>query len=278
MTSFLPSRHVLVRASRSATALAALTVLLAKPCAAQTDPDELARRHFDSGAAYFEQAEYEASLREFEKSYELSARPAILLNIATIHERTGNLEEAVATLDRYLASRPEGSDTIRIRRNNIQKRLEKEQAATAAAAAAAATAPVAAEPQPQPETAPEPSPEPEPAAPAASGSNPVPAYILFGVAGASAAGAVILGVVANSEYNQKKADGCGTRINCDLSGTQGLAIGSTVLTGAAIAAAAAGVLWLVLDDGDEPAHASLAPTVRVGALPTAAFGTASWRF
>src|SRR5688572_9599921 len=77
---------------------------------AQTDPDELARRHFESGAAYFEQAEYEAALREFEKAYELSRRPQILRNISVVQERMGDIAGAIVSLDHYLESAPNDPD------------------------------------------------------------------------------------------------------------------------------------------------------------------------
>src|SRR5690348_10513279 len=70
--------------------------------------DELAHKHFESGAAYLEQADYESALREFNAAYELSKRAEILLNVATVHERTSKLKEAVAALEQYLAAEPQG--------------------------------------------------------------------------------------------------------------------------------------------------------------------------
>lgn len=263
------------RAHRCALTIAAALWSASATGLAQSDPDELARRHFDSGAAYFEQAEYEAALREFEKAHELSARPEILLNIATIHERMGNLEQAVVALDRYLAARPEGSDTIRIRRNNIHKRLEQQRAEEAAKL------------EPKPAPPPEPTPEPAPPVAAAepaphsadtgAGGSKLGPYILMGTAGATTIAAIVTGLVAQSQYDSLNADPCATTRTCDTSGAKGLAITSTVLTGVAIAAGIAGVTWFFLAP-DEAESASMRPHVDVYAAPSSAFASARWRF
>jgi hypothetical protein len=63
-----------------------LTLLSSMPVLAQTD-DDAARRHFESGAEYLARSDYENALREFKAAYELSKRPELLLNIATVYER-----------------------------------------------------------------------------------------------------------------------------------------------------------------------------------------------
>jgi tetratricopeptide (TPR) repeat protein len=90
-------------------ALAALCVasVLISPVAQAQEKDELARRHFESGAAYFAEAEYEDALKAFRKAYELSNRPEILLNIAVVDERMGRLNEAVEALNEYLLKNPD---------------------------------------------------------------------------------------------------------------------------------------------------------------------------
>jgi hypothetical protein len=205
------------------------------PAWSQANPDELARRHFESGAAYFEQAEYDSALREFRKSFELSSRPEILINIATVHERLADLHSAIEALDQFLQLKgdSEQTATIRLRRDNLQKRLDEQ------------SKPQAVEPQ-QPAM-------PPPAAPAQPdeprGPNRVPAYVMFSVAGVSAAGAVLTGVFANAEFQDLK-DRCAP--NCsdnDVSGARTLGTVSTVLTGAAIVSAGIGVVfWLSADD------------------------------
>src|SRR5688500_8872763 len=82
-----------------AAALVSLTSTAWAQPGAQTD-DERARMHFQAGNAYFQTGEYDAALREFQRSYELSARPALFYNMALVHERLGNLEQAIAHLQR----------------------------------------------------------------------------------------------------------------------------------------------------------------------------------
>src|SRR5215203_4802990 len=69
---------------------------------AQSTSDDLARRHFDSGVAYLEESDYDNALKAFQKAYDLSKRPEILLNVATVHERQSDLSSAVAALKAYL--------------------------------------------------------------------------------------------------------------------------------------------------------------------------------
>ena len=113
---------------------------LAAPASAQSSADDLARRHFESGVAYLEESDYENALRAFEKSYELSRRPEILLNIAVVHERLGTLSDAIAALRQYLAEAPEGEhvETVRRRIENLEKRLPTQSAAEPAAETAEA--------------------------------------------------------------------------------------------------------------------------------------------
>ena len=115
----------LLRAAWSAS-LVAMAVLRSAPAYAQTSADELARKHFDSAVAYLQEKDYESALRAFEKSYELSKRPEILLNIATVHEQRGELGAARDALKRYLETAPESDRTagVKERLANLEKRIE----------------------------------------------------------------------------------------------------------------------------------------------------------
>jgi tetratricopeptide (TPR) repeat protein len=72
--------------------------------AAIADAD--ARRHFEAATAYYARARYADAAREFQASYELSRRPALLINVATALERDGRPEEALAVSRRYLDVAP----------------------------------------------------------------------------------------------------------------------------------------------------------------------------
>jgi tetratricopeptide (TPR) repeat protein len=255
-------------------ALAAmLCVVSACPTVAAQDKDELARRHFESGAAYFAEAEYEEALRAFRKAYELSERPQILLNIAVVEERLGNLDAAVATLDQYMAANPSDPEleTIRLRRDNLKKRADE------------ADAEVAPEPAPTPASPPPPAepaaPPPEPPVtdePEPSGPNLLPAYISVSVGALAGVGAAITGLGAQAEYDELESN-CSPNCSADDTSTgETLALTSTVLTGVAVIGVGLGTyLWLSADD-DETSRT--APRVLVGAGPAGGFAQARWRF
>jgi tetratricopeptide (TPR) repeat protein len=136
------------------TALVCAFVLTAGVARADT-ADELAHKHFESGAAYLEQADYESALREFNKAYELSKRAEILLNVATVNERMSKLKDAVTALEQYLAVAPQGehAETVEIRIENLKKRIAAEPAPSPAPTAAA---PAPAPPPPTPAPTPPP--------------------------------------------------------------------------------------------------------------------------
>jgi tetratricopeptide (TPR) repeat protein len=256
--------------------VAALVVAAAAPARAQ-DADELARRHFESGAAYLQESDYESALKAFRKSYELSKRPEIQLNIATVHERMGNLQGAVDALEKYLVDAPQGEhvETVKIRIANLKKHIA-EQPPGSAAATEPASAPqqTTAQPAPMPVAAPPPSAEREP-------PNRIPAYVLLSVGGLAAGGAVITGVFAQSEYNDAEETCAKTQAGCsddEVSSGRTMALSSTILTGVAIVGVGVGVaLWLTADSGSER-PTSGAPRVNLALRPGGAAAAASWRF
>ncbi|HWP09289.1 MAG TPA: tetratricopeptide repeat protein [Polyangiaceae bacterium] len=219
--------------------------------------DELARRHFDSGAAYLEESDYDNALKAFQKSYDLSQRPEILLNIATVQERRGDLAAAITALQAYLAAAPasDRAETTRLRIQNLQKRLDE---AALAQAPPAPTPP----PPPPPQTAPPPPPPPPPPK---SEPNRLPAYISFGVGGAGLVTAVITGIVANSKYQHAK-DRCSPNCTDDqVSSGKTMALVSTIATGVAIVGAGVGVTLLLTSSSS--ASATAAPRVHVAMGP-----------
>ncbi len=246
---------------------------LSGPALGQESADDLARRHFESGVAYLQESDYDNALKAFQKAYDLSKRPEILLNIATVHERTANLDAALTALNKYLELEPKGEhvDTVKLRIKNLEKRKETEKPA---------------ETDVPPPTGPSPSDTTEPpvgastAPPMADRPKPnrMPAYIAFGVGAAAAGGAVVTGLIAQNKYNDAK-DSCSPNCSDDqLSSGRSMALVSTVLTGVAVVGAGVGVtLWLTAD-GKEPTHASAAPRLRFGGGLGSAAANATWKF
>ncbi len=240
----------------------ALLLVPARAGAQAPSPDELARRHFESGAAYLQESDYDNALKAFQKAYELSKRPAILINIATVEERRGNLEGAMTALRTYLELEPNGehAETTRLRLQNLEKRAAE--AGPPPVAVATAPAPAAAPPPPPPAEKPAPAPPPKEKDDGGAVDR-TPAYVAFAVGGVAAIGAVVTGIMANSEYQSAKDD-CGRACSdAELSSGRTLATVSTVATGVAVVGAGFGlVLWLSTPDSE--ASASGGARLRVG--------------
>jgi len=253
------------------TLLLCAAVLTTRPARADS-PDDLARAHFESGAAYLEQADYESALREFKAAYDLSKRAEILINVATVHERMGRLEDAVKALEQYLAEEPQGehAETVKIRIENLKKRL-------AEAPPQPPPAPVPPQAAPPPPATVEPGPLPAPPPPVEKPpASKTPANVLFGVGGAFAIGSVVTGILAENEHSNAEKTCSPTCTDSQLSTGRALAVTSTVLTGAAVVAGSVGAV-LFFGSGDE--HASNArPRVAVSVLPGAVSAAANWRF
>ncbi|HEY3497778.1 MAG TPA: tetratricopeptide repeat protein [Polyangiaceae bacterium] len=257
-------------AARKLFALLACAGCLAWPMAAraQSASDDLARRHFDSGTAYLEESDYENALQAFEKAHELSKRPAILLNIATVQERRGDLRAAITALEGYLQAEPEGehAETTRLRIQNLAKRAEAE-------AAPPPPAPAPPPPPPPPAAA---APAPAPAPRRDSGASHLPAYIAFGAGGLGAVTALVTGILANSKYQSAK-DECSPKCTDDeVSSGRTLAWVSTAATGVAILGAGLGVTLLLTSSGGSTA--ATAPALRVGFGPSGPRAEAAVRF
>lgn len=263
----------------AAVALACSVWLCSVTSHAQSTSDDLARRHFDSGVAYLEESDYDNALKAFQKAYELSKRPEILLNIATVHERQGALPSAVAALKGYLEAAPQGEhvETVKLRIQNLEKRSQEQDQAKAAAAG---PAPAAAPPPPASASPAAAAPPSAPAAkkPEKAEPNRLPAFISLGVGGVLAGASLATGLIAKAKYDDAK-DSCGPHCrDSQLSGSRTFAITSTVLSGAAVLGVGLGVALLLTTEGDDDAIGKNPPRFDVALGPTAAAASAAWSF
>jgi hypothetical protein len=166
--------------------------------AAGPDPErELARRHYDRGAALYEAGQFGDALAAFETARRFKALPPLDYNIARCHERMEEWAAAVEAYRRYLGATPPPTDggAIRERIALLQKRVD------AAAEAhrpprrdtAAAPAPVATRP---PLLLPSPAVRVSPAVPFGPSPPPPPGrrWRLWAPVAAAAVVAVALGV------------------------------------------------------------------------------------
>ncbi|MBX3251808.1 MAG: tetratricopeptide repeat protein, partial [Myxococcales bacterium] len=79
----------------------------AQPAAPEDATQEEARSLFHAGRAAFDVGRYDAALRYFEQSYELSGRPVLLFNLGAAHDRLQHNERALERYRAYLAAMPD---------------------------------------------------------------------------------------------------------------------------------------------------------------------------
>lgn len=262
-----------------AATLIALTGLLSLAGTASAQDDERARMHFQAGASHYDAGEYEDAIKQFERAFELSQRPALFYNLALSYQAMGNLEKAVDYLERYLAQVQEipNRRALERRLENLQSRLgeqqERERARQERLAAAQQQAEASEGETPTDDTPTTPTEEPaadevpevEYEAPASSDRiMPMASWVSFGVAAAGVVGTTAFGIMAIGEQGSIE-DGCGANAQCSDSQVANLktyALLSDVCTGVAIASAALGMVFILTDDGganDQMASFELSP-------------------
>lgn len=258
----------LQRCGALAAAALATSIASVSPWAhAQSTPDDLARRHFESGMAYLEESDYDSAVTAFQKAFELSKRPEILLNLATVHERKSDLDAAIVALQAYLEAAPEGDHvtTVKLRLQNLEKRRGEQRASPTEAPAPLAPAPV-----PAPSQRPSPTPYP--------GPSRMPAFISLGVGGLFGGGALATGIVAKAKFDDAK-NTCGHGCRDDqVSSSRAFALTSTVLAGAAVLGVGLGVALLLTTPEREVEGAQIAPRWDVALSPQSAAASAAWTF
>ncbi len=122
-------------------AFAAAPPALAQPKKpAKVDPRYAdAKRYFDDGADAYRQGNYEAAIKAWEKSYELSQKPLIFENLANAWERVGDAKKARDYLAKWReVAPPEERELLDVRIRNLSARVQREEEAAAQVAAAQA--------------------------------------------------------------------------------------------------------------------------------------------
>lgn len=220
---------------------------------AETDLDERAQRHWGSGMAYLDEGDYAKALEAFDKAYELSGRPRILLAIAVTHERRGDLQQAVATLDQYLRLAPTAANagTITAHRDELQTQYNEQlrhmhdaKHDESKRPPVSPDAPTLVVPADEPKT-------PVEDARVHKQRSSVVKWSALGVGVASGVAATVSGVLAWQKAEDLER-GCGASRSCTHQETEPgrtMAWVSTVLTGVAVVGLGAGI-WLSLDDDE----------------------------
>lgn len=219
-------------------------LMLSSAARAGEDDDARARALFQSGAVLYDEGRYEEAVAAFEEAYRLSARPALLFNIANALERLGRWDEALDVLSRYRAyARPDERETLDRRIGSLQRRI-----------AEAATAPPA-PPPPAPTSV---------VAPVVTAPDDAPTLFRPAPIGLASAGLALTGVgaalgVASTAAGESAAGLCAPddagRLRCSASAAgaltdeAGMAVAADVLVGVGIAGLGAGVALALWGDG-----------------------------
>jgi tetratricopeptide (TPR) repeat protein len=95
--------------------LALALLLMATPAFAADDTTREAKEHWQKGAAAYDVGRYEEAVKEFEESYRLAPRSAILFDLARTETKLGHEDKAIDYLERYLKSDPDGPDAASVR-------------------------------------------------------------------------------------------------------------------------------------------------------------------
>jgi Tfp pilus assembly protein PilF len=140
----LPPTRVARRGAALALMLSSLALLCMVPAgAAAQSSDEQARLHSQVAASYYQQADYESALREFHAAYRLSQRAQLFFNMSLCYQQLGDLDEAIAYLERYLAkvTEIENRPSLEQRLGNLRSRRDQHASIADPAEGAGSSAP-----------------------------------------------------------------------------------------------------------------------------------------
>lgn len=246
-------------------AIAALTISSVAHAQGEGEDDQRARLHFEAGRSYFEEGDYEQALDEFQRAYDLSERPVLLVNIANCQERLGQWQEAATSLTTFVDSLPPED----AQRPTMQRRIDNLRAR-------------AAQHQPPPDRTSDTTSDATSTSDTTSGTATTsaatstftpasdgllaPAIAAFSVGGAGLILWATLGGLALTE-EQAVSSGCGATTSCTAAQVQAmddLALGADIAMAVGIAGVATGVILIVVDpphgaSGTTEATASIAP-------------------
>lgn len=234
--------------------LAFASVLALFPCAAlgQQSAEDMARAHFSSGSAYYEQGRYDDAAREFMEAYRLSPRAELLDNAARAYERALLFDEAIRTLEQMRSQHPEYRDeaTVNTRIESMQRLRERVRGSGDASGDASGGGGDA------------PPPPEQPVSSGGGGGVSIPGIAVLSIGGAIGIVSIVTGAVSHTMYedlsNVCGADGlCPPERQGDIDTGNALAITSTVTMFTSIAAIGVGIVLMIVDSGGGESSAAL---------------------
>lgn len=209
------------------------------------EPMSEARGLFMAGRDAFEEGRYDAALRRFEASYELSRKPALLYNIGQCHDRLRQDEAAIVSFERYVNEEPES-----VHRSAVEARLRALRNAVAARRQAVrATSPAR---EARQDAAGVQQAPPLPARQASSRSNAGrigSLSLLAGGLGVSLTGGILmaLGKGRADDVEHARVGTSYRSLQDDLDVAERQWVTGEVLVGIGCAASVSGLVWLIFD-------------------------------
>lgn len=227
----------------------------------ESDDDRRAKELYVEGDTHYKAGRYEEAAALFAQAYEISKRPLLLYALANSYERMGKYEEAANYLREYLKA-PRISDVVSVRERIRRLEAAEEERKREIERLKQEAAEEAKKGQPEP-------------------PSRVPAYVLFGVSGATAINAIVFALAANSAGSDAAA-GCSSRAVdssiCLVSSKDALdretrnAIITDVSIAVAVASATAGIYYWMRTgkktEAQEPPanNTHLSPTIIPGGV------------
>lgn len=222
------------------------------PALAQEDPDEEARSLYNAGASAFQDGRFEVALERWEEAYALRPLPALRYNLATAHDRLGQLEQARTEYRAYLEALPdaENANYVERRLTVIEEMIARQSPTETPTVDPPDTDLVVVEPDPSMDPL-----ESEESEESSSAPN-IGAIVVMSAGGAALIGGVVLAIVAGGRYSdlESACPGgiCREDQQSDIDSLRTTALTADILMAVGGAALIGGVVWMLVGGDDEP--------------------------
>ncbi len=209
--------------------------------------DDVARQHFEWGAAAYQRGDFATAITEFEEAHRLSGRPELLHNLYLAYRDARRTADAARVLRQFLESGVETQN---------REQLEARLSAMEQELAEQANQPD----QPPPdETMATPPPEP-PAEP----GLPIAPIIVASAGGAMLVGSLVTGLMTMGLAGDLEDDcvngRCPSRLRDTKDSAETLATVTDVLLVLGVVTAAAGATWFAIEIGDDGEEREIEPS------------------
>ncbi|MDB4967265.1 MAG: hypothetical protein JWN44_2954 [Myxococcales bacterium] len=213
-----------------------------------TENRQRAKAYFGAGVDAYDQGRYEVALREFQHAHALSHSPALYFNMAACEEHMDHYQAAGLLLRQYLIEKPEAED-----KNNVELRIKAlEERDERLHKMVEAPPPVKSS-----DVAATPAPAPVPPK-----SHLKYTWVMLGATAAVGIAAIGVGAYTVAHHGDLK-NGCGNTVDgcsaSQLNGLKSTAVATDVLIGVTAVAAAATVVFAIVESRRGKAAHAAAP-------------------